>query len=113
LPAVAVKPEVVLRKTEYVTPSVVLAVQLRLIWLDETAVGVSLVGAAGKTGTVAATVKLKVAMPDWPVVLVAVSVMEKVPATIGVPEMTAPVRARPAGRGPVLNVVPAWFVAMM
>ena len=96
--AVGVKPEVVLRKTEYVTPWVVLAVQLRLIWLDETAVGVRLVGAAGKTGTTLLMVRLSVAEPVWPVELVADRVMLNDPLTDGVPEISAPLRLSPAGR---------------
>jgi hypothetical protein len=59
-----VKPEVVLRKTEYVTPDVVLAVQLRLIWLAETAVGVTPVGGAGGVTTTAGLmVRTSVAVP--------------------------------------------------
>jgi hypothetical protein len=42
-----VNPLVVLRNTLYVTPEVVLAVQLKLIWLLEAVVAVRLVGAAG------------------------------------------------------------------
>jgi hypothetical protein len=45
--AEAVKPLVVERKTEYVTPLVEDAVQLRLIWLEETAVALRAEGAAG------------------------------------------------------------------
>ena len=111
--AVGAKPEVVLRKTEYVTPCVVLAVQLRLIWLDDTAVGVRLVGATGMTGAGLLMVRLNVAEPDWPVEFVAVNVMGKLPVTDGVPEMTAPVRARGAGRGLVLKVVPASLEVMV
>ena len=107
--AEGVKPEVVLRKTEYVTPCVVLAVQLRLIWLDDTAVGVRLVGATGKTGAALLMVRLNVAEPVWPVELVAVNVMGKLPVTVGVPEMTAPLRLRPVGRVLVMKVVPAWL----
>jgi hypothetical protein len=113
LAAVGVKPEVVLRKTEYVTPDVVLAVQLRLIWLDDTAVGVRLVGAAGMTGAGALTVSVNVAVPICPVELVAVNVIGKLPVTVGVPEMTAPVRFRPVGRELVLKVVPAWLEVMV
>jgi hypothetical protein len=91
----------------------VLAVQLRLIWLDDTAVVVRFVGAAGKTGTGLLMVSLKVAEPIWPVELVAVNVMGKVPVTVGVPEITAPVRLRAAGRGLVLKVVPAWLEMMV
>jgi hypothetical protein len=104
LAAVGAKPEVVLRKTEYVTPCVVLAVQLRLIWLDDTAVGVRLVGAAGGTVTGLLMVRLKVAEPVWPVELVAVNVMGKLPVTVGMPEMTAPVRVRPVGRALVVKL---------
>jgi hypothetical protein len=98
LAAVGAKPEVVLRKTEYVTPCVVLAVQLRLIWLDDTAVGVRLVGAAGKTGAALLMVRLNVAEPVWPVELVADRAMLNDPLAVGVPEMTAPLKLRPAGR---------------
>jgi hypothetical protein len=113
LAAVGAKPEVVLRKTEYVTPCVVLAVQLRLIWLDDTAVGVRLVGATGMTGAALLMVRLNVAEPVWPVDLVAVRVMGKLPVTVGVPEMTAPVRLRPVGSGVLLKVVPASFEVMV
>ena len=90
-----------------------LAVQLRLIWLDDTAVVVRLVGADGKTGTGLLMVRPNVAEPIWPVELVAVNVMGKVPVTVGVPEMTAPVRVRLLGRGLVLKVVPAWLEVMV
>ena len=109
-----VKPEVVLRKTEYVTPDVVLAVQLRLIWLDDTAVGVRLVGAAGKIGTGLLMVRLNVAEPVWPVELVAVNVMGKLPVTVGVPEIVlTPSKFRPVGRELVLKVVPTWLAVMV
>ena len=111
--AVGVKPEVVLRKTEYVTPCVVLAVQLRLIWLDDTAVGVRLVGATGITGAALLMVRLNVAEPVWPVGFVAVRVMGKVPETDGVPEMTAPVRLWPVGSGLALKVVPVSLEVMV
>jgi hypothetical protein len=58
-------------------------------------------------------VKLNVAEPAWPVVLVAVNVMGKLPVAIGVPEITAPVRLRPVGRGLALKVVPASFEVMV
>jgi hypothetical protein len=41
--------------------------------------------------------------------LVAVNVMGKLPMTVGVPEITAPVTVRPVGRGLVLKVVLAWL----
>ena len=47
LAADGVKPLVVERNTEYVTPLVDDAVQLRLIWVEETAVAVKPVGGAG------------------------------------------------------------------
>ena len=50
LPLPAVKPLVVLRKMLYDTPLVVLAVQLRLIWLLETAAAPKLVGGFGGGG---------------------------------------------------------------
>jgi hypothetical protein len=95
---------VVLRKTEYVTPCVVLGVQLRLIWLDDTAVGVRLVGAAGKTGAALLMVRLNVAEPVCPVELVADRAMLNDPVALGVPEMTAPLRLRPAGRPVALKL---------
>ena len=102
--AVGVKPEVVLRKTEYVTPGVVLAVQVRLIWLEDTAVGVRLAGAAGTTGAALLIDRLSVAEPAWPVELVADRAMLNEPLTVGVPEMTAPLRLRPAGRPVALKL---------
>ena len=55
-----VNPAEVDRKTEYVTPLVVDAVQLRLIWLEETAVALRLVGATG-----ALAVQLTVPGKTW------------------------------------------------
>ena len=55
LPLPAVNPDVVLRNMLYVTPLVVLAVQLRLIPELETAVAVKFVGGFGGVGPVLTT----------------------------------------------------------
>ena len=107
------KPEFVLLKTEYVTPGVVLAVQLRLIWLADTAVGVTPVGAAGRTGAALLMVRTSVAVPVWPVELVADRTTLNVPATVGVPEIKAPVRLRPAGKPVALKLAAAGFDTMV
>ena len=107
------KPEVVLLKTEYVTPVVVLAVQARLIWLGDTAVPVRPVGATGRTGATLLTMRTSVAVPVWPVTLTADSTTLNEPATVGVPEMTAPVRPRPAGRPVALKLATVGFDVMV
>ena len=56
------------------------------------------------TGAAAFTVKLSVAEPVWPVELVADRAMLNEPVTVGVPEMTAPLRLRPAGRPVALKL---------
>ena len=65
------------------------------------------------TGAGALMVSVSVAVPVWPVGLVAVNVMGKLPVTVGVPEMTEPVKLRPVGSVLVLKVVPASLEVMV
>ena len=55
-------------------------------------------------GVAAFTVRLSVAVPVWPVELLAERAMLNGPDAVGVPEMTAPLRVRPAGRPVALKL---------
>ncbi len=57
LPLDGVNPDVVLRKTLYVTPLVVLAVHVKLIWLGDAPVAARFVGGFGGADEVGVSVR--------------------------------------------------------
>jgi hypothetical protein len=60
------------------------------------------------------TVRSSVEVAVWPLELVAVNAMEKVPAAAGVPMIILPIlKVRPLGRLVALKVVPTWLEVMV